>query len=138
MKKIILPDENATSEFAKEFAQQLKLGEIIYLKGELGAGKTTFVRYVLRALGFEERVKSPTYTILENYPLKNLNVVHMDLYRMNDPHELEFLGLDEYFSDPKMVAFIEWPEKGEGILPAATLEIIFEIVREGRRVQLIK
>lgn len=132
MSETFLADEQATLAFAKQFAATLEPGQIVYLKGKLGAGKTTFVRGVLRALGFDGAVKSPTYAILETYDLEKFHVIHMDLYRMQDPHELEFLGLDHYFNDPKMIALIEWPEKGEQFLPSATTEMLFDFVDEGR------
>lgn len=138
MKPVFLAHEQATRAFAAHFLQeQLRPGQTIYLQGPLGAGKTTFVRALLRALGFEGAVKSPTYTLLEVYPFDHLTIVHMDLYRLADPHELEFFGLDEYLHDPKTVLLVEWPGQGAGFLPKADLTIELSMEGEGRAITLL-
>lgn len=119
-------DLSGLEQKAKQFAtEKIKPGAIIYLQGDLGAGKTSFVRAVLKQLGYEGLVKSPTYSLIESYPLENFNLYHMDLYRLKDPSELEQLGLADYLSSPS-VFLIEWPECGEGFLPEPTHVITFE------------
>ena len=93
---------------------------VLYLQGELGSGKTTFARGFARAAGVATRVRSPTYTLLELYPAGGVTLVHLDLYRVQSPAELDSLGLREW-ARPGCVWLIEWPERGEGRLPAADL-----------------
>ncbi len=113
-------------------AQTIPSG-VIYLKGALGAGKTTFVRGVLRGLGYQGIVKSPTYTLVETYALPALNVYHWDMYRINDPHELENVGIREYEAQPAWW-FIEWPEKAQGSLPEPDLIMTFEVQGNEREI----
>ena len=107
----------------------------IELQGELGAGKTTIARGWLRGLGFEGRVKSPTYTLMEPYDTPAGAAMHLDLYRLADPEELEFLGLRD-LSDGSTTLLIEWPGKGVGHLPPADIRIALAYEGEGRRVNL--
>lgn len=118
-----------------ELITKLKPPAVVYLRGELGTGKTTLVRGALRALGYAGPVKSPTFTLVESYPLGALEVHHFDLYRISDPEELECIGLREYFHD-SAIGFIEWPDKGNARIPAATLQI--QIYHDGdqRRVEI--
>jgi len=107
----------------------------IYLRGELGAGKTSLARGFLRGCGHEGRVPSPTYTLVEPYVIAAGRIYHMDLYRLQDPGELEYLGIDE-LREPGSVLLIEWPEQGGDDLCPADLEVFLEVVSEGRRVTL--
>lgn len=127
-----LPDENATAQLARRLAPLLAEGGVLYLRGELGAGKTTFARALLRALGVGERVKSPTYSLLERYLVNGHDAFHLDLYRIADAGELEWLGLDELEAGHDIV-LIEWPERGGGALPAADLEVVLEHDGAARR-----
>jgi tRNA threonylcarbamoyladenosine biosynthesis protein TsaE len=106
---------------------------LLYLRGPLGSGKTTLVRGILRGLGYDGAVKSPTFTLLESYALGR-NVHHFDLYRLKDPEELEFLGIRDYMQGEDL-CIVEWPQRGGKILPAPDLDIMIEITDMGRRVQ---
>ncbi|MFK7731831.1 MAG: tRNA (adenosine(37)-N6)-threonylcarbamoyltransferase complex ATPase subunit type 1 TsaE [Pseudomonadales bacterium] len=117
-----LNDEAATLECAASLASALVPGLIITLQGQLGAGKTTFVRGVLRALGHEAAVKSPTYTIVEPYTIGGKEINHFDLYRLGDVEELELMGFRDYVNDDT-VCFVEWPQRAAGYLPPCDLEI---------------
>lgn len=108
---------------------------VIYLQGDLGAGKTTLVRAALNALGYTGRVKSPTYTLLEPYQVAGLDLRHFDLYRMNNQEEWESAGFRDEF-DGHNIFFIEWPDKARGLLPPADIEIVFEILPLGRSVEI--
>lgn len=128
---ILLADENATLALAQRLAARLKPGMVIYLRGDLGAGKTTLVRGVLNALGYAGRVKSPTYTLIEPYQAGGLDLRHFDLYRLHDDDEWEAAGFRDEFNG-RNVFFIEWPEKAQGLLPQADVEIALEILEQGR------
>ena len=132
-----LTGESSTINFGKTLAKHLSCGQIIYLLGNLGAGKTTLVRGVLRGLGFEGKVKSPTYAIVEPYEnINKLNAAyHFDLYRLADPEELEFLGIRDYIEDKKSLCLIEWPEKGKGFLPDADVILNFIIGDNQRTIE---
>ena len=128
-----LANEAATLALGAQLAT-LPCPQVVYLHGDLGAGKTTLVRGALRALGYGGAVRSPTYTLLERYELGGQVIVHFDLYRLADPEELHALGLRELLEEAAML-FFEWPERGEGLLPPATLTLRFDLEGEGRRVQ---
>lgn len=117
-------DEAAMTALAGALAPVLAPPLCVYLEGDLGAGKTTFVRAVIHALGYPGRVKSPTYGLLEQYQLDTLAVVHLDLYRIGEPDELEFLGIAD-LHDSKTVLLVEWPERGGDRLPAPDLVLHF-------------
>jgi tRNA threonylcarbamoyladenosine biosynthesis protein TsaE len=130
-----LPDEAATLALGAKLSGRLKPGWVVYLRGDLGAGKTTLVRGLLRALGYEGRVKSPTYTLVESYELSRFVLQHYDLYRMIDPRE----WLDAGFRDDcnaSTLCMVEWPEKARGLLPKPDLEIRLEVAGEGRTARL--
>jgi tRNA threonylcarbamoyladenosine biosynthesis protein TsaE len=128
-----LADESATMAFAARVARACAEGAVIYLRGNLGAGKTTFARGFLRALGVAGHVKSPTFTVVEPYEIAGRNAAHFDLYRINDPDELNAIGVREYFA-PGAWVLVEWPERGADVLPAPDLELEFQYQGEQRRV----
>jgi tRNA threonylcarbamoyladenosine biosynthesis protein TsaE len=130
-----LADENATLACARRLAATIKPGMVIYLHGDLGAGKTTLVRGILNALGYNGRVKSPTYTLLEPYQIGDLQLRHFDLYRFNSPEEWESAGLDDEI-DGENIFLIEWPERAPGCLPPADIEVRFTILDEGRELKI--
>ncbi|MDP1932877.1 MAG: tRNA (adenosine(37)-N6)-threonylcarbamoyltransferase complex ATPase subunit type 1 TsaE [Gammaproteobacteria bacterium] len=109
------------------------LGGRIFLSGDLGAGKTTLTRGLMRGYGVQGAVKSPTYTLVEPYELDDCKLYHFDLYRLADPEEVEFLGVSEYFDEANLCV-IEWAEKGKGYLPCPDLEIALSVEGEGRRI----
>jgi tRNA threonylcarbamoyladenosine biosynthesis protein TsaE len=137
VKNLRWPDETATQLFAAALAAQPTLQHaLIELHGDLGAGKTTLVRHLLRALGVQGRVKSPTYAVVEPYELPNLNVWHFDFYRFSDPREWEDAGFRDIFASPGL-KLAEWPEKAAGFLPRADLVIHLEATDdEARQVTL--
>jgi tRNA threonylcarbamoyladenosine biosynthesis protein TsaE len=129
-----LADEAATLAFGAQLARGLVPGLTFYLEGDLGAGKTTLVRGVLRALGHGGRVKSPTYTLAESYSLPGFELYHFDLYRMHDPREWLDAGFRDV-SDGRAVSLIEWPEKAAGWLPQPDVIIRLTIADEAREIE---
>ncbi len=111
-----LHSAEATEQFGAELFHSLPSKCLIFLYGDLGAGKTTMVRGFLRAAGYNGIVKSPTYTLVEEYTISGRKIFHFDLYRVLDPEELEWIGIRDYF-DQDSICFIEWPDKGKGYLP---------------------
>ena len=131
-KKVFLADESQQAALAATVAKHLKVSFVMLLKGNLGVGKTTFARGFIQASGFDGVVKSPTYTLVEPYPISNNRMCyHFDLYRLSDPEELEFTGARDYFNEND-VCLVEWPEKAEGFLPSADWICEFSHLNEGR------
>ncbi len=131
MLKMHLPDEAATRALGARVARVIEPGLALYLHGDLGSGKTTLARGLLRGLGYQGRVKSPTYALVELYTVSRLNLYHFDFYRFKDPKEWRDAGFNEYFNDAS-VCLVEWPEKAAGLLPAAGLDITLEFAGDGR------
>ncbi len=121
-----IKNEQAMLEAGKHLAEQLGAGLVVFLVGDLGAGKTTLVRGFLRGLGYTGVVKSPTYNLVESYTINGLNVFHFDLYRLMGAEELEYMGIRDYLN-AESICFIEWPEKGEGLLPSPDVRIDINI-----------
>ena len=133
--RINLPNEAATTAFAARLAHTLQPGLVIYLRGNLGAGKTTLVRALVQKLGHSGRVKSPTYTLVERYEVGGLHLRHFDLYRFRDAEEWESAGFRDEF-DGRNICLVEWPEQATGLLPPADVSLTFEILQDGREVLL--
>ena len=128
VREIFLADENDTLKLGERFAQLISPPLIIWLEGDLGAGKTTFTRGLLNALGYNGAVKSPTYNIVETYPFKSFNLHHFDLYRFQNPEEWLDAGLDELITADSII-LIEWPQLGGNLAPPA--DIILNITING-------
>lgn len=130
-----ISDEQQTLAFGRDLALACGDTAVIYLRGNLGAGKTTLTRGFLRGLGYAGKVKSPTYTLVEPYEVNNQKVFHFDFYRLYDPSELEFIGLQDYFI-PKTICLVEWPQNGGELLPAEDLSCYIETHSNGRQIRL--
>ena len=141
LQTVILHSEADTQCLAEQLAA-LPLSGSVWLTGDLGAGKTTLTRYWLQALGHIGAVKSPTYTLVEPYQIQQKNgtvkpVYHADLYRLQDPEELSFIGFDEYLDEPNALIIIEWASRADGYLPPPTLFIdITQTANDSRHVEL--
>lgn len=131
----LLADEAAQVELGVRLGRCLDHRGCVFLIGELGAGKTTLARGVLRGLGHRGAVKSPTYTLLEPYAIGESRVNHFDLYRLGDPEELEFIGARELFEGDAL-NLIEWPSRGAGWLPPADLVVELKVIASGREATL--
>ncbi len=143
-KEAILADEAATLACGERFSRFLVSELTVYLHGDLGAGKTTFVRGVLHGLGYFGKVKSPTYTLVEIYELESCviesnvksryNLYHFDLYRFIDEEEWDAAGFRDYFN-PQSICMIEWPEKAAPVLPEPDIHVRFSMFKEARKIQ---
>lgn len=131
----IAQSEQDTMALAMQVASAFPRQGIVYLSGDLGAGKTSWARGFLQGLGYRGQVKSPTYTLVEQYTVADRIIYHFDLYRLADPRELMELGMRDYL-DENTVCIIEWPERGGTILPMADLECHFDFIEQGRRLCL--
>ena len=131
----VLADEAATLALGAALAAAAEPGLVIALEGDLGAGKTTLVRGLLRALGDNGPVKSPTYTLVELHAISGLDLYHFDFYRFNQPEEYLDAGLDEYF-DGHGICMVEWPDRAAPYLPPADLRVVLTVRGEGRDVRL--
>ena len=132
---IILQDEAETMELGAAIATLLPTGGVVRLHGDLGTGKTTMVRGLLRSLGFTGTVKSPTYTLVEPYHVDNRDIYHFDLYRLGDPEELEYMGIRDYIRQDAL-CMIEWPEKGSGFIPDGDINITLTYENQARRAEI--
>jgi len=130
-----LADSQEMEAFGALLARCSPAGSVLFLYGDLGAGKTTLVRGFLHALGHRGAVKSPTYTLVEPYQLGGRLIHHFDLYRLGDPEELEYLGIRDYF-DGHAISLIEWPQQGKGLLPTPLLSVHITYHEGGRSVRL--
>ena len=133
MIELFLPESESTDQLGQALALTRPAKAVVHLQGDLGAGKSTLARALLRALGVQGSIRSPTYTLIERYPLETGEAWHLDLYRIGNAGELDFLGLDEGAAD---LWLVEWPERGAGGLPPVDLVVALEIDGQGRRGRL--
>ena len=133
---LYLADEQAMSDFGARIARVTQGHGLIFLEGNLGMGKTTLSRGIIRGLGHVGAVKSPTFTLVEPYEIGDVRAFHFDLYRLVDPEELEFLGIRDYFEDDAL-CLIEWPDKGAGFLPKPDLTITISPQDSGRSLTIL-
>lgn len=130
-----LPDQAATEALGRQLASGIQAPFVLYLSGSLGAGKSCLARAFLQALGVQGRIRSPTFTLVEPYALPGIQAYHLDLYRLSDPQELEFIGIADYVQSDSIL-LIEWPEYGQGWLPEPDLSLTLVWQGEGRRISL--
>jgi tRNA threonylcarbamoyladenosine biosynthesis protein TsaE len=131
-----LPDEAATLAFGARLAQMLEAGLFVALSGNLGSGKTTLTRGILRGFGYAGKVKSPTYTLVELYNLSRLDLYHFDFYRFSDPQEWLDAGFADHF-EPRNLCLVEWPECAGDLLPVPDLKISLNVEGDGRRIRIV-
>jgi len=134
--KQLLNSQEETEQIGAKLYQQLPKKYTVFLYGNLGAGKTTLVRGFLRAAGHQGAVKSPTYTVVEEYDINGQKIFHFDLYRLNDPEELEWIGIRDYF-EQDAICFIEWPDMGKGFLPVADMTIELTMKQKAREISIV-
>ena len=130
-----LPAESDTLALGAALAPCLEQGLVVYLCGELGAGKTTLARGILRGLGHAGKVKSPSFALVEPYTFSRLYLYHFDFYRFTEPRELEEAGFRDYFN-PESVCLVEWPERAAGVVPAADIKITMQLSGSGRQLEI--
>ena len=133
---MFLADEAQTETLGRTLAETISAPALIFLRGDLGAGKTTFSRGFIQASGHRGPVKSPTYTLIEPYVIELKKIYHLDLYRLSDPGELEYLGLEDLLAE-RAIVLVEWPERGSAYLPDADLEITLQHRAQGRDATLL-
>lgn len=129
MQEFIVETIDQTAHAASVIAEAFVFPACVYLHGDMGAGKTTLTKHILRHLGYQKAVTSPTYNLIQEYPVPKGVVYHMDLYRLDDPSEVESLALEDLWSD-QCLFLIEWPQKGAGFLPPATFDISLQLFRD--------
>lgn len=130
-----LPDLVATQRIAESLAEQIKPGQVIYLYGDLGSGKTALVQEILKTWHYQGPITSPTFTLVEPYRLPDFTVYHFDFYRLTDPKDLMAIGIREYFL-PDSICFIEWPNAATGVIPAADWTIHLSYFQDGRKITI--
>jgi len=133
--QLILNGVEDTETFGAALWRALPQKCLVFLYGDLGVGKTTLIRGLLRAGGYAGAVKSPTYSLVEEYELAGRRIFHFDLYRLKEPEELEWMGMEDYLRQPAL-CFIEWPQMGKGILPEADIEIRMDYRGDGRTIEI--
>jgi tRNA threonylcarbamoyladenosine biosynthesis protein TsaE len=133
--EVLIGDPESQGAFGERLAACLPVRFVVYLEGDLGTGKTTLARGILRGLGHSGTVRSPTYTLIEPYEIGSRRLYHLDLYRLSDPEELDYLGLRDLIAEDA-VLLVEWPERGAGALPAPDLRIRLDYLPAGRRLAL--
>jgi len=134
-REFVVADEKKMETLGRHLASVFGDIGMITFSGDLGAGKTTLIRGILRGMGHQETVKSPTFALVEPYIIHDRRVYHLDLYRLDDPEELEFIGAREYFASDGL-CLVEWPEKGQGFLPPPDISVIIHKVKQGRNVRI--
>ena len=133
--KYYLSDSDATEQFGAVLWSRLPEKSLVFLHGDLGAGKTTLVRGLLRAAGVTGAIKSPTYALVEEYSIAERKIFHFDLYRLAEPEELEWIGIDDYLKKSAL-CLIEWADKGTGILPRANIHLTLQTQDTGRCIEI--
>jgi tRNA threonylcarbamoyladenosine biosynthesis protein TsaE len=134
-RSVFLADEVATLALGTRLARVLEPGLFVALSGDLGSGKTTLTRGILRGMGYQGKVKSPTYTLVELYNLPKLDLYHFDFYRFNDPQEWLDAGFRDHF-EPRNLCLVEWPERVRDLLPAPDMRISLAVEADGRRARI--
>ena len=132
---IRIENEAAIIRLGAKLAEGLAGQGAVFIRGDLGAGKTTLCRGLIQSMGHDGAVKSPTFTLVEPYELDGIEISHFDLYRLSDPGELDYIGIDEYFGEGRL-CLVEWPEKADGFLPQQDLTIAIDVSGETRNISI--
>ena len=135
METFVINNIKQTKKLAQSFAKLLVGGEVIQLNGDLGAGKTTFTKFVLQALGVKDNITSPTFTLMHEYKTKRFNIYHFDMYRLSDANEATALGFEEYLysEDKSSIVFVEWAENIKDILKGNFIKINIKLIDDNKR-----